>query len=49
MQRPVSAFVHSRIDYCNSEFAGLPDTTLVALQRAMNAAACLAAGLGHVI
>ena len=32
MQRLVSAFVLSRIDYCNSVFAGLPDATLSTLR-----------------
>ena len=41
-----SAFVQSRIDYCNSVFAGLPDITLLSLRRATNAAVRLVAGLG---
>ena len=46
MQHLVSAFVLSRMDYCNSVFAGLPDTTLSPVRRAMNAAIRLLAGLG---
>ena len=36
----------SDFDYCNSEFAGLPDTTLSSLRRVMNAVIRLVAGLG---
>ena len=46
MQHLVSAFVLSRLDYCNSVLAGLPAVTLKPLQRVMNAAVCLVAGLG---
>ena len=46
MQRLVSAFVLSRIVYCNSVFVELPDTTLSPLRRTMNAAVYLVAGLG---
>ena len=38
--RLVSAFVLSRLGYCNAESAGLPQTTLL-LQRVQNAAARL--------
>ena len=44
MQRLVSAFVLSRLDYCNSILAGLPAVTLKLLQRVMNAAVRLVAG-----
>ena len=37
----VSAFIMSRVDYCNSVLAGLPHTTLEPLQRVQNAAARL--------
>ena len=39
--RLVSAFVLSRLDYCNSVLAGLPQSTIVPLQRFQNAAARL--------
>ena len=45
----VSAFVLSRLDYCNAILAasaGLPKTTIAPLQRAQNAAARLLARLG---
>jgi len=42
----VSAFVLSRLDYCNAILAGLPKTTIAHLQRAQNAAARLVARLG---
>jgi len=42
----VSAFVLSRLDYCNAILAGLPKTTIAPLQRAQNAAARLVARLG---
>ena len=42
----VSAFVLSRLDYCNAILAGLPKTTIALLQRAQNAAARLVARLG---
>jgi len=41
----VSAFVASRLDYCNSLLAGLPKYTIDPLQRAQNAAARLFTGL----
>jgi len=44
-QRLVSAFVLSRIDYCNGLFAGLPAVTLAPLQRVQNAAARLVLNL----
>jgi len=40
-KRLVSAFILSRLDYCNAALAGLPQTTLLPLQRAQNAAARL--------
>jgi len=42
----VSAFVLSRLDYCNAILAGLPKITIAPLQRAQNAAARLVARLG---
>ena len=39
--RLVSAFVISRLDYCNSVLAHLPASTLAPLQRVLNAAARL--------
>jgi hypothetical protein len=44
-QRLVSAFVFSRLDYCNALFAELPATTLAPLQRVQNAAARLVLNL----
>ena len=46
MQRLVSTFVLSRLDYCNPVLAGLPAVTLKPLQTVMNAANRLVAGLG---
>ena len=40
-KRLVSAFILSRLDYCNAALAGLPQTTLLPLQRVQNAAARL--------
>ena len=37
--RLVSAFIVSRLDYCNAILAGLPASTLAPLQRVMHAAA----------
>ena len=42
----VSAFVTTRLDYCNSVLAGLPQVTIDPLQRVQNAAARLVAGIG---
>ena len=38
MQRLVSAFVISRLDYCNSTLAGLPACALEPLQHVLHAA-----------
>ena len=46
MQRLVSAFVLSRLDYCNSTLAGLPACALEPFQRVLHAAVRLVAGLG---
>ena len=46
MQRLVSAFVIARLDYCNSEMAGLPASFLAPLNRVHSAAIRLVAGLG---
>ena len=46
MQRLISAFILSKLDYCNSVLAGLPAATLSPLQRVMNAAVRLVANLG---
>mgnify|MGYP006382823023 CR=1 FL=1 len=43
--RLVSAFVLSRLDYCNAILVGLPASTLALLQRVMNAAARLVCDL----
>ena len=42
----VSAFVTTRLDYCNSVLAGLPQSKIDPLQRVQNAAARLVAGTG---
>ena len=42
----VSAFVTTRLDYCNSVLAGLPQASIDPLQRVQNAAARLVAGIG---
>ena len=41
----ISAFVLSRLDYCNSVLAGLPKSSIATLQRVQNAAARLVLGL----
>ena len=38
-QRLASAFILSRVDYCNAVLTGLPTSTLASLQRVLNAAA----------
>ena len=38
-QRLASAFILSRVDYCNAVLAGLPTSTFAPLQRVINAAA----------
>ena len=38
-QRLASAFILSRVDYCNAILTGLPTSTLAPLQRVLNAAA----------
>ena len=43
--RLVSAFVLSRVDYCNAILAGLPASTLAPLQKVINAAARLVLNL----
>ena len=45
MQRLASAFILSRLDYCNTVLAGLPALTLASLQRVVYAAVQLVAGL----
>ena len=47
-QRLVSAFILSRIDYCNAVLARLPATTLTSLVRILNAAARLVTGTNEV-
>jgi hypothetical protein len=37
----ISAFVLSRLDYCNSVLASLPKSSIATLQRVQNAAACM--------
>ena len=43
-QHLVSAFILSRVNYCNAVLAGLPTSTLAPLQRVINAAARFVAG-----
>jgi hypothetical protein len=45
LKRLVSALILSRLDYCNSILASLPQSSLSALQRVQNAAARLVLGL----
>jgi len=42
----ITAFVTSRLDYCNAVLAGLPKSTVAPFQRVQNAAARLIAGIG---
>ena len=42
----ISAFVSSRLDYCNAVLAGLPKSTIALVQRVHNAAARLITGIG---
>jgi len=46
MMQLTSAFILSRLDYCNSILAGLPKSSIATLQRVQNAAARLVLGLG---
>ena len=46
-KRLVSAFVLSRLDYCNAALAGLPQSTIRPLQRVQNAAARLITNTGR--
>ena len=46
MQRLVSAFVLSRLDYCNEVLAGLPSSSPAPLQRVLYAVVHLVTGLG---
>jgi len=40
----ITAFITSRLDYCNASLAGLPKSTIALLQRVQNAAGRLVAG-----
>jgi len=42
----VSAFILSRLDYCNAVLASLPQSTIAPLQQAQNLAAHLVTGIG---
>ena len=44
-QRLVSAFILSRVDYCNAVLVGIPTSTLAPLQRDLNAAARFVGGV----
>ena len=44
IQRLASAFILSRVDYCNTVIAGLPTSTFSSLKRVLNAAARFVAG-----
>jgi len=46
MMQITSAFILSRLDYCNIIMAGLPKSSIATLQRVQNAAARLVLGLG---
>ena len=46
IQRLVSVFVQSRLDYCNAVLAGLPSSSLAPLQLVLYAAVHLFTGLG---
>ena len=46
MQRFVTVFVLSRLDYCSAVLAGLPSSSLAPLQRVLHAAVRLVTGLG---
>jgi len=41
----VTALVHSRLDYCNVVFAGLPNCDIQCLQSVLNTAVCLVDGI----
>jgi len=45
MKQLVSAFIFSRLDYCNTVLYGLPQSTIGPLQRVQNAAARVTLGL----
>jgi len=45
MKQLVSAFIFSRLDYCNAVLYGLPQSTIGPLQRVQNAAARVTLGL----
>ena len=43
-EKLIHAFVASRLDYCNSLLAGIPETSLAKLQRVQNIAARILTG-----
>ena len=45
MKQLVSAFIFSRLDYCNAVLYGLPQSIIGPLQRVQNAAAWVTLGL----
>ena len=45
MKQLVSAFIFSRLNYCNAVLYGLPQSTIGPLQRVQNAAARVTLGL----